>query len=56
MKAKDEAIAGFRSRLDEIAEKAEARLREASEEQLEEFEEVKDKPIDEVASWIDRLS
>ena len=56
LKAKDEAIGKFRARLDEIAEKAEGRLREASEDQIKEFDAVKDKPIDEVASWIDKLS
>lgn len=54
--AKDKAVAEFRARLDELAAKAEERLQGASEEQIKEYEELKDKPIEEVAKWIDSLS
>ena len=56
LQAKDKATAEFRARLDELARKAEERLQKASEEQLQEYEELKDKPLDEVAKWIDSLS
>lgn len=56
MRAKDQAIADFRSKLEELARKAEERLRNASKEQVDEFNGLKDKPLDEVASWIDKLS
>jgi flagellar biosynthesis/type III secretory pathway M-ring protein FliF/YscJ len=56
LKAKDKAAAEFRARLDELAKKAEERLQNASEEQIKEYEELKDKPLDEVAKWIDSLS
>lgn len=54
--AKDKALAEFRARLDELYKKAEARLKNASEEQVKELEKLKDKPLDEVATWIDDLS
>jgi chromatin segregation and condensation protein Rec8/ScpA/Scc1 (kleisin family) len=54
--AKDRAMSEFRTRLDEIAKKAEARLQSASKDQVKEFEEIKDKPLDEIAKWIDGLS
>jgi hypothetical protein len=56
MKAKDEAMKAFRARLDELARKAEERLQGASEEQVKELKELQDKPLDEVAKWIDSLS
>lgn len=56
MKAKDQAIADFRAKLEELAKKAEERLKNASKEQVDEFNGLKDKPLDEVASWIDKLS
>lgn len=56
MAAKKAAMDGFRARLDELAEKAEERLKDASEEQLKEYEEIKDKPLEEIAAWIDNLS
>ena len=56
MKAKDEAMTQFRSRLDELLKKAQDRLQAASKEQLEEFNELKDKPLDDVAKWIDTIS
>jgi len=56
MKAKDEAMIQFRSRLDELLKKAQDRLQVASKEQLEEFNELKDKPLDDVAKWIDTIS
>ena len=43
-------------RLDELAKKADQKLQEASKEQLEEYGEMKDRPLDEVAEWIDKLS
>lgn len=54
--AKDKAVEEFRARLDELAKKAEERLKNASEDQIKEYEELKDKPLDEVAKWIDSLS
>jgi flagellar biosynthesis/type III secretory pathway M-ring protein FliF/YscJ len=56
LEAKDKAVAEFRERLEELAKKAEERLKNASEEQLKEYEELKDKPLDEIAVWIDELS
>jgi hypothetical protein len=56
MKAKEAAVEKFRARLDEIHTKAAERLANASEEQVKEFEEIKDKPLEEVAAWIDNLS
>lgn len=56
LEAQDKAVADFRVRLDELAKKAEERLRTASEEQLKEYEELKGKPIEELAGWIDKLS
>jgi flagellar biosynthesis/type III secretory pathway M-ring protein FliF/YscJ len=54
--AHQKASAEFRARLDELAKKAEERLKTASEEQIKEYETIKDKPLDEVAAWIDNLS
>ena len=54
-KAKDEAMAQFRSRLDELLKKAQERLQAASKDQVSKFTELKDKPLDEVAKWIDSL-
>jgi CRISPR/Cas system-associated endonuclease/helicase Cas3 len=56
MKAKDAAIQEFRDRLDALYEATQQRLQKASGEQLEEFKTMKDKPLDEVAKWIDKLS
>lgn len=56
LKAKDEAIESFKARLDELHKKAEERLKTASEAQVKEFKELKDKPIEDVAKWIDSLS
>lgn len=56
VKEKDKAIASFRARLDELYKKAEERLQGASEEQIKEYEALKDKPIEEIAKWIDSLS
>lgn len=56
LKAKDEAIELFRVRLDELYKKAEERLRAASEAQVKEFTEIKEKSLEEVAKWIDLLS
>jgi len=55
MKAKDEAIRQFRERLDQVAQQIETKLRNASKEQLDEFKEMKDKPLDEVAKWVDNI-
>jgi hypothetical protein len=55
-RAKDKAVKDFRARLEELHRKAEERLQNASKEQLEEYEEMKDKPIEELAKWIDSLS
>jgi hypothetical protein len=55
MKAKDEAISQFRARLDAMAKKAEERLQDASKDQVDEFNKLKDKPLEEVAKWIDSL-
>ena len=54
--AKDQALADFRAQLDELYKKAEARMQDASEEQVKELKDLKDKPLDEVAKWIDDLS
>ena len=56
MEKRDSALQAFRRRLDELARKAEKKLQDASKEQLEEYEEMKDRPLDEVAEWIDKLS
>jgi len=55
-KAKDEAIEAFRQRLDALYKQAEERLKTASEAQVKEFTEIKEKPLEEVAKWIDSLS
>jgi len=55
MKAKDEAIRQFRERLDQVAQQIETKLRNASKAQLDEFKEMKDKPLDEVAKWVDSI-
>jgi len=54
-KAKDEALRAFRERLDQLAQLLEQKLQSASKEQLDEFKQMKDKPIDEVAKWIDNI-
>lgn len=56
LKAKDKAMADYRERLDAQAKKAEERLQKASVEQIKEYEEIKDKPLDELATWFDKLS
>lgn len=56
LEAKDKAVSEFRARLDELAKKAEERLKNASQEQIKEYEALKDKPLEEVAKWIDSLS
>ena len=56
IEAKDKAAAEFKARLDELAKRAEERLKTASEEQIKEYEEIKDRPIEEIAKWIDDLS
>lgn len=56
MATKNEAIEQFRARLDTMSQLAEKRLQNASVEQIEAFKEIKDKPISEVAAWIDALS
>jgi len=56
LKARDAALNQFRSRLEELVKKAEERLQGASKEQVNDFNELKDKPLEEVAKWIDSLS
>lgn len=56
LEAQQKASAEFRARLEELHKKAEERLKNASEEQLKEYEKIKDKPLEEVAKWIDSLS
>lgn len=56
MAVKNAAIEQFRARLDAMSQQAEQRLQKASAEQIETFKEIKDKPISEVAAWIDSLS
>lgn len=56
LKEKDAALEGFKSRLDELYRKAEERLKGASEAQVKEYNEIKDKPLEEIAKWIDSLS
>lgn len=46
----------FAKAREEVNKRAEERLKDASEEQLKEWEEIKHKPPDEVAKWIDNLS
>lgn len=53
---KDKALEEFRQRLDELYARAEERLNKASEEQLQEFQEVKKKSLEEMAQWIDALA
>lgn len=53
---KDAALAEFRAKLDELYRKAEERMQGASEEQVKELKELKSKPLDEVAKWIDSIS
>lgn len=55
VKAKDEAIQQFRDRLDQLAKLLEEKLQGASKEQLDEFKKLKDRPIDEVAKWVDSI-
>jgi len=55
MKAKDEAVQQFRDRLDQLAKLLEEKLQNASKAQLDEFKEMKDKPLDEVAKWVDSI-
>lgn len=61
--AADEAMASYRAaareyqeRVRAVHKKAEERLKNASEEQLKEYEKLKDKPAEEIAKWIDSLS
>ncbi len=56
LEAQQKAVIEFRARLEELARKAEERLKKASQEQLKEYETLKDKPLEEVAKWIDSLS
>jgi len=53
--AKDKALEDFRARLEDMARKADERLKGASKEQVEAFKELKDRPLEEVASWIDKF-
>jgi len=55
VKAKDEAVQQFRDRLDQLAKMLEEKLQSASKEQLDEFKKLKDKPLDEVAKWVDNI-
>lgn len=61
--AADEAMAAYKAaarvyqeKVREVHKKVEERLKTASEEQLKEYEELKDKPIEEIAKWIDDLA
>lgn len=56
LKEKDEAIRVFRSHLDDLAKKAEARMQDASAEQIKEMKELQGKPLEDVVKWIDGLS
>ena len=56
LEAQQKASAEFRARLEKLHKKAEERLKNASEEQLKEYEKIKDKSLEEVAKWIDSLS
>jgi hypothetical protein len=56
MKARQQALDDFRARLEEMAKAAQKRLEAASQEQVKEFNELKDKPLDEVTKWIDKIS
>ena len=56
MEAYKEAARKYQERVREVHKKAEERMKTASEEQLKEYEEMKDKPIEEIAKWIDDLA
>ena len=56
LEAKDEAAQEYKEQVKEVNKRAEERLKTASEEQIKEYEELKDKPVEEVAKWIDSLS
>jgi hypothetical protein len=53
---KEQILGEFRKKLDDLAVRAEQRLLQASKDQLEEFKTLKDKPVSEIAAWIDRIS
>ena len=55
LKAKDEAIQQLRERDAQIAQQVEEKLRNASKEQIAELKKMKDKPLDEVAKWVDSI-
>lgn len=52
---KDKALQEFRQRLDELYAKARQRLEQAGEEQLGDFNNIKDEPIEKVSAWIDDI-
>lgn len=56
MEAYKAAAREYQEKVREVHKKAEERLKDASEEQLKEYEEIKDKPIEEIAKWIDDLA
>lgn len=56
MEAYKEAAREYQRKVKEAHKKAEERLKTASEEQIKEYEELKDKTPEEVAKWIDSLS
>ena len=53
---KDAAMRAFRARLEELAARAEERMQQASSDQIKELKTLQDKPLEEVAKWIDDLS
>ena len=56
LEAKDKAIIDYKTKLNALGKKREERLQNASEAQIKEYEEIKDKPLEEIATWIDKLS
>ena len=54
-KEKEIILAEYREKMGALADRVEEKLQAASKEQLEEFKEMKDKPPEEVAKWIDQF-
>jgi flagellar biosynthesis/type III secretory pathway M-ring protein FliF/YscJ len=52
---KEKILAEYREKMGDLAKRVEEKLQDASKEQLEEFKEMKDKPPEEIAKWIDQF-
>ena len=52
---KDKAVFDYQKKLKDISKETEVKIKKASEEQAEKFEEMKDKPAEDVAAWLDEI-